>query len=320
MLTGILAHEGVPLRPHDVAGAWNADPVLIGSLVLAAVLYHRGVRPGADSGGRRAAFGAGLAAVAVALLSPLDAMSGVLASAHMVQHVLLILVAAPLLALSAPGAALLRGAPAVVRRLARRTRRGVGLDAGRLRRSRSPVARWVAFVVTLWLWHAAALYGAAVEHEVVHAAEHLTFLLTALLVWSSILGPARSRVPRGLAVLGVFTLALQSVFLSALMTFARTPWYEPYLDSTAEWGLDPLADQQLAGVIMWIPAGFLHTGVGLALLVSWFRELDRSAGTTGSLVGPPVHRVAVDDDDPTAVGLEPAEGAQRPQPLHHGFP
>lgn len=274
MLNPVLAHDGAALLPHDALWAWNLDPILIAGLVLTAVAYRRGWRAPADSPTRRGAFVAGLVAVAVALVSPLEALSGVLVSAHMGQHVLLILVAGPLLAVSAPGAALVRGLPQRLRPRIGSLRRRVGLDAGRLRRSRAPVVRWVVYAVTLWLWHASVLYGAAVEYEAIHIAEHVTFLGTALLVWSVILGPARVRVPRGLALLGVFTLGLQSVFLSVLLTFATSPWYEAYVDIAPAWGVDPLEDQQLAGVLMWVPAGFIHVIVGVALLASWLREIE----------------------------------------------
>lgn len=270
----LLAHSGQDLQVHDLWTAWTFDPLVILLLAAAAFAYRSGWREPADTTARRAAFWTGVLALAVALVSPLDALSGVLVSAHMVQHVLLILVAAPLLAVSAPGAALLRGTPQEVRELARGTRRVVGLDLPRLQRLRSPVGRWLLYVGTLWVWHASVVYGAAVEHALVHALEHATFLTSAFLVWSAILGPARVRVSRGLGLLGVFTLGLQGIFLSVLLTFAQEPFYAEHLSPPASWGLDPLADQQLAGVLMWIPAGLIHTGIALCLLVAWLNESD----------------------------------------------
>jgi cytochrome c oxidase assembly factor CtaG len=195
----------------------------------------------------------------------------------MVQHVLLVVVAAPLLAASAPTAALLRGVPARLRPALWASLRTTGLDRGWLQAARSPIGRWLAYVATIWAWHASVLYDAAVEHDAVHALEHLMFLATAWLVWSSIVGPRRSRLPPGLGVLGTFTLALQSVFLAALLTFARTPWYQPYTATAPRWGLEPLADQQLAGVIMWIPAGLAHTAIGVVLLALWLHDIESAA-------------------------------------------
>lgn len=275
----LLAHTGAPLEPHDAWGAWNLHPLVTLPLAAVVAAYLLGWRTGPDTPARRAAFAAGMATLTIALVSPLDAMAGTLVSAHMVQHVLLVLVAAPLLAVSAAGAAVLRGTPAAVRDGARVLRRGVGLDRRRLAQLRSPMGRWLAYVVTLWVWHASVVYGAAVENDLVHALQHATFLGTAFLVWSVILGPTRVRVSRGVALLAVFTLGLQGIFLSVLLTFATTPWYADHLSPPAGWGLDPLTDQQLAGVLMWVPAGFFHTGVALYLLVSWLRETDQRSAS-----------------------------------------
>lgn len=289
MLTAALAHAGAPLAPHDLWAAWNADPLLAGGLLAVGWLYwrgRRGRRRGSADGWRDRCFAGALAALAVALLSPLDALSGALASAHMVQHVLLVLVAAPLLALSAPSSALLGGSPAALRPGLGRMRRAGHRAAGRAAALRHPAALWLAHVGILWVWHAAALYDAAVRDPLAHAAEHVSFLVTGVLLWHIIVAPrSRDRVPAGLGVLLVFALALQSTFLSVLLTFSRTPWYSAYAGTTAAWGLDPLADQQLAGVIMWVPAGFAHLAAGLGLLAAWLRQTDDEP--TSALPSPP---------------------------------
>jgi putative membrane protein len=199
---------------------------------------------------RRRGLAAGIATLAVAFLPPLEDLSGDLASAHMGQHVLLVLVAAPLLAMSTP-------ARLVPRRL-------------------PPVVLWLLHAGTVWFWHAAGPYDAAVHNDLIHMAEHGSFLATAVLFWWVVIGgPAGERVSPGFGVLLVFAMAMQSVFLSVLLTFARTPWYSAYAATTRNWHLDPLADQQLAGVIMWIPAGLVYLGAGLALTVAWLREAER---------------------------------------------
>ncbi|MDQ4143294.1 MAG: cytochrome c oxidase assembly protein, partial [Actinomycetota bacterium] len=142
---------------------------------------------------------------------------------------------------------------------------------------RHPGALWLLHVGTLWFWHAAGPYGAALEHELVHALEHASFLLTATLFWRVVIGGRGAKpVSPGLGVLLVFTMALQSVFLSVLLTFARAPWYAAYSATTRTWGIEPLADQQLAGVIMWIPAGLVYVVIALTLLVSWINEIERA--------------------------------------------
>jgi cytochrome c oxidase assembly factor CtaG len=135
---------------------------------------------------------------------------------------------------------------------------------------------WLLSVGVLWFWHAAVPYGAALASEPLHLTEHASFLVTAVLFWQVVVGVRGvARVSGGLGVLLVFTMAMQSVFLSVLLTFARTPWYSDYATTTAPFGLDPLTDQQLAGVLMWIPAGGIYLAVALALLVSWIRASER---------------------------------------------
>jgi cytochrome c oxidase assembly factor CtaG len=225
-----------------------------------------GPRRASDAWRARCFYG-GLAVVALALLSPLDALSGALASAHMVQHVLLLLIAAPLLALSSPGATIVRGTPLAIRQATGRWRR-------RLRPFRNPAALWALHVATIWFWHAAVPYDAALDHHLLHVAEHASFVVTGLLFWQVVLG-ARGAVSNGFGILLVFTMAMQSVFLSALLTFASSPWYSGYEATAAAWNLEPLADQQLAGVIMWIPAGLVYLGAALTLLVRWIQETER---------------------------------------------
>jgi putative membrane protein len=279
VLTPILAHPGQPPAPHDLWGAWNLDPVLLGGFLLAAWAFWRGQTSGprrpVDSW-RARCFTVALVALGLALLSPLDALSNALASAHMVQHLLLLLVAAPLLALSAPSSAILRGSPLALRRASGRWRRRLGLTHGNLGVLRHPAAVWLLAVGVVWFWHAAAPYDATLDNELLHVLEHASFLATAVLFWQVVVGVrGAARVSGGLGVLLVFTMAMQSVFLSVLLTFARTPWYSGYAATTAPWGLDPLTDQRLAGVIMWIPAGGIYLVVALALLVTWIRATER---------------------------------------------
>jgi putative membrane protein len=283
MLTAVLAHAGRPVEPHDLWGAWNLDAALLVSLVLTVWVYRRGrvlgARREADAW-RARCFAGALAAIGVALVSPLDALSGALASAHMVQHVLLLLVVAPLLALAAPSSTLLRGSPLVVRQASARWRARL---RGSLRALRHPVTVWLLHVGTIWFWHAAVPYGAALERAPLHILEHASFLATGWAFWHVVIGPRGvGRAPRGLGVLLVFAMATQSVFLSALLTFAQTPWYAGYATTTLPWGLAPLADQQLAGVIMWIPAGAIYLTAALALLVAWLRTAEHHAGAEAS--------------------------------------
>jgi putative membrane protein len=279
VLIPVLAHPGQPPAPHDLWSAWNLHPVLLAGLLLAGWAYRRGRTGGprrpVDTW-RARCFTLALVALGLALLSPLDALSNALASAHMVQHLLLLLVAAPLLALSAPSSTILRGSPLAVRRASGRWRRRLGLTHGNLVVLRHPAAVWLLQVGVLWFWHAAAPYDAALDNQFLHLLEHTSFLVTAVLFWHVVIGVrGAARVSGGLGVLLMFAMAMQSVFLSVLLTFARTPWYSGYATTTAPWGLDPLTDQQVAGVIMWIPAGGIYLAAALVLLATWIRATER---------------------------------------------
>ncbi len=279
MLIPVLGHPGEPLATHDLWGAWNLDPVLLLGSALAVWAYRRGQTGGRQRPAdvwRARCFAGALVALGIALVSPLDALASALASAHMVQHVLLLLVAAPLLALSAPSSTLLRGSPLAVRRASGRWRRRLGLTQGSLHALQNPTVVWLLHVATVWFWHAAVPYGAALENGLLHVLEHVSFLVTGALFWRGIMGArGAGRVSHGYAVLLVFAMAMQSVFLSVLLTFARTPWYSGYAATTTTWGLEPLADQQLAGVIMWIPAGLVYLAAGLTLMVAWIQASER---------------------------------------------
>lgn len=266
-----LAHVGEPVAPHELWTSWNVDPVLVTGLLLLGWMYQRGRTRGTEAW-RTWCFGGGLAAVAVALVSPLEAASGALASAHMVQHLLLTLLAAPLLAVSAASGPLLRGAPTALRSALSPSRRRLGLTGSAGHVLRRPVVVWLLHVGALWLWHSAVLYDAALEHRPVHALEHAMFLGTAVLFWRVVVGTRAVRVSPGLGVLLVFAMTLQSALLALLLTFARTPWYAGYTATTRPWGLEQLADQHLAGAIMWVPAGFVYLVVALTLLVGWVRS------------------------------------------------
>lgn len=275
----IASGTAAPLTPDGLWTAWSLDPVVM-VVVFLGLWYRRGRAVTTEDGGERRrawAFGVALGALVVALASPLDALAEVLLSAHMVQHVLLVVVAAPLLAWCAPAGIVLRGAPPGLRRVALAARRGVRSPSRRLAAVGGPVAAWLLHVCTIWTWHAAALYEAALVHPALHLVEHAAFLGTGVLFWRVVIGTraGSSRVPRGVGILLVFLTAMQGVLLSALLTFSERPWYPSY-GSTEVWGLGPLADQHLAGVLLWIPGSVVYVTVALTLLVTGLRALDGS--------------------------------------------
>lgn len=282
----VWAHPGAPLAPHDLWQAWNWDLFLIASLALATWRYGAGLTDLWRRAGRglsvtywqAGAFYAGLFALVVALISPLDALSGALFSAHMVQHLLLIVVAAPLLAYGCPPAALWWALPRRTRQpLARFWRQQPGLRAIGHFLTR-PLVVWLLHAIALWVWHAPALYQAAVLNPWIHHLEHASFFGTAWLFWGMLMPAGRhARTRYGIGVLMVFTTALYSGLLGALLTFSTTLWYPVYFLTTAAWGITPLEDQQLAGLIMWVPANFVYLAAVLLLLGKWLGTLEPAA-------------------------------------------
>lgn len=274
-----LAHQVV--APSDLAGSWTFEPVLLATLAAAALVHWRGrARLRRRIAGPRekrhaVAFYAGLMVVAGALMSPLDALAHTLFSGHMAQHLLLMVVAAPLLVYARPTAALVAGLPAGGRDMVRRS----GLRRPSLRRTAHALARpvvvWIIGTLALWAWHMPALYEAALAHEPVHVLEHASFLGAALLFWSVVLSSgARRGVPRPIAIVLVFASGVQSSALGAVLLFASTPLYSVHAEGARVWDVSPLSDQQLAGALMWSPPALLYIVVMGWLLVRWFDEME----------------------------------------------
>jgi putative membrane protein len=275
----VSAHTGEPLVPHDLWRAWAWNPGIVIPLALSASWYAVGLRAlwreaGAGRGVRiweAGAFGAGWTFLVIALVSPLHPLGEALFSAHMVQHELMMAISAPLLVLGRPLVPFLWALPISARR-----RAGAWAKTIWLRRSwdalTRPFVAWLLHGATLWVWHAPRLYEATLSNELVHSAQHLSFLATALLFWWSLIHGREHRLGYGAAVLYLFTTALHSGALGALLTFADTPWYSAYTATTPRWGLTPLEDQQLAGLVMWIPATMAYLVAALLLFVACLRE------------------------------------------------
>jgi putative membrane protein len=227
------------------------------------------------------AFAAGLGALFLALASPLDALSDALFSAHMVQHLVLVLAAAPLLLLGRPWVPLLLALPAAWHRRLNRWRRA-GVARAAWRGATHPVTAWISHAAAMWVWHLPILYQAALNREPVHVLEHACFLGTALLFWWPLLGARGGRrLDGGAAFLYLVTAAVQGMALGALIAFARTAWYPAYAASAPAWGLTPLQDQQLAGLIMWVPAGTAYGLAAGAIFVTWLQEMERNEAASG---------------------------------------
>jgi putative membrane protein len=250
---------------------WSLEPWVLGLLLLSASLYLAGVlrlwrHAGTGRGIGRwqvTAFAAGWLALVAALVSPLDALGARLFSAHMVQHEILMIVAAPLLVLGRPLAAWTWAFSLRQRRRLGQATHWRWLMAAWVALT-DPLTAWALHALALWLWHVPQLFEAALHSNAVHVAQHTSFLLTALLFWWAVLGrDARSR-SHGMSMAYLFTTMLHTGALGALLTLAPTPWYPAYAVSSGALGLDPVEDQQLGGLVMWVPGGMAYFLAGLA--------------------------------------------------------
>lgn len=288
VLTAVLlaahpGHEGAA----EVARTWPTWPLWWAAGALAILVFGIGAsrlrsRPlgrTALPGWRLGAYAAGWLTLLVALASPLDALSDVLFAAHMTQHELLMLVAAPLFVLARPLAPLLWALPRGARlRLATRLHGPRARAVWRV--ATGAVVVWLVHGLALWVWHVPALFEAALADELVHAVQHACFFWTAVLFWWAVVHGRYGRLGYGVAVVFVFTTGLHSGILGALLTWSQRVWYPTYATRAPAWGLPGLEDQQLAGLIMWVPAGVVFLVVGLALFAAWLGESERRVAYT----------------------------------------
>jgi putative membrane protein len=284
MACGVAAH---PNTTSDAVPAltWSLEPWVVACLLVSGALYLLGLRrlwrrsgPGVGVHGRRAlAFAGGWLATALALVSPLDSLGSDLFSAHMLQHEVLMVVAAPLYVLGRPLGVWAWALPPAWRRRAGRLLHRTGWRRPWLFVT-GPIAAWSIHALALWLWHIPALFQAALANQGVHALQHASFLLSALLYWWSVLGVGPGR-NRGAATLSLFTTMIHTGALGALLTLSPIAWYPAYSGRALAFGLDPLEDQQLGGLVMWIPAGLAYVACGLTSALHWLNRREAWART-----------------------------------------
>jgi cytochrome c oxidase assembly factor CtaG/cytochrome c2 len=277
---GVSAHDG-----HASAlWRWTWDPLAIPLLLISATVYVTGVRrlwrrAGIGVGITRwqaASFAVGLLSVMVALLSPIAWWSEILFSVHMTQHEILMLVSAPLIVMAKPLFVALWTLPARGRERAASLVRGPTIALA-WRAITGPLAAFVIHAVAIWIWHIPVLYEAAVVSRPIHLVQHGCFLLSATLFWWGMTHGRYGRVGYGVAVLYVFLTAVHSSVLGALLTVAPGVWYPVYERAAAAWQIDALQDQQLAGLLMWVPSAIVFIVFGLALFAAWLGESERRA-------------------------------------------
>ncbi|HET7457606.1 MAG TPA: cytochrome c oxidase assembly protein [Gemmatimonadaceae bacterium] len=277
-----LAHAGRPLAPHDAWRAWTFEPVAVIALGIWGALYARGLaalwgRAGVGAGvgrGEAAAFALGWLTLAAALVSPLHAIGGVLFSAHMVQHELLVAVAAPLLVVGRPLVAAAWALPPAWRRAAGDVGRAPAVHGAAEGLSRPTVAT-ALHAAALGIGHVPTIYALTLRSEVAHAAQHASFLGTAFLFWWAVLAPRRRGARAGAGIVCLFVTVLFTGALGALIAVSSRLWVPAYAATTAPWGLMPLEDQQLAGVLMWVPGSVVYVAAALWLFTAWLRESGR---------------------------------------------
>jgi putative membrane protein len=274
--------------PTDMWFAWTFEPVVVVLLLIPAAAFTLGgLRMHAHA--RRwparfstsaVAFASGWIVLAVSLLSPLHEWSEKLFSAHMVQHELMMVVAAPLLVAARPLVPVLWSLPESAR-----------FSIGRLVQSRSfsnawsfvsrPLVAWVLHAVAIWGWHVPPFFDLAVRNEFAHTVQHVSFLLTALLFWWTAL-PRGQSDRNASSLFSLFGTALHTSVLGALLTFSDASWYHSYQTTAVPGQLSPLDDQQLGGLIMWIPGGLTYLIVALLMAARLLREPSGAWGAASS--------------------------------------
>lgn len=270
MIALAILHAGAHRLP-DEAPAWTLTPGVVLPLLISALLYAIGyvrLQRRADGGReqhRRHAwrFAAGWALLALSVVSPLHEGGERSFTLHMIEHELIMVPAALLIAVSQPLGVMLWALPSGLRR-------GLSGGARWWQGLADPVVATALQAAALILWHAPPLFDRALGHEGWHVAQHLTFLFTALLFWW-----AMTRAARGNALTAAGCLFVTSLIgggLGALMAFSSSPWYAGYAAmGMMPFGFTPAQDQQLAGLVMWIPGGMAHAGAALILLARLFR-------------------------------------------------
>lgn len=281
----VAAHGDVPAAAPDALNlllGWDFEPVVILPLVIVAVAWwnllgsiDRAHPDHPVARGQRWVFMAGLLAVAVALQSGVARYDTTLFSLHMVQHLLLTLVAPPLLALGAPITQILRAASPETRQrwlLPILHSRIVSLLG-------HPIVAWVAFTAVMWGTHFSPLFNQSLEDRLIHDLEHGLYLASGLLFWWPVIGldPAPHRMSFPARIAYVFLQMPQNSFLAMAILFADTSLYPHYATLGAPYGIDALADQRLAAGIMWFVGDVIFLIATLAVLAGWMRSEARTS-------------------------------------------
>jgi cytochrome c oxidase assembly factor CtaG len=260
--------------------AWTFDPQVGLGIALLAAIYVAGLREIARRErftrlvgiGPLISFMLGLLALVVGLLSPLDTYDGQSFAIHMAQHLILLVVAPPLLLLGRPIPVLLLGLPHPLARGVARLHHRTPWFRGLIRAITSPLGSWALLTAAIVFWHLPPLYQATLTNRGIHIFEHSMFLVVAVLSWWVIVEPlpGPSRLHPGLRLLYTWAVMMPMGILGILLTITTFTWYPAYAAQPRLWGLSPIDDQHLGGVLMWVPGGLIYI---LAISILFFRMM-----------------------------------------------
>jgi putative membrane protein len=256
----VIPYCGAPPLPGHVT--WNSDPVLAFCLLIFALLYGLGIRRRPIETRWQVCFWSGWAILTLALVSPLCNLSVALFSARIAQHVILTLLAAPLLVFGRVERIFAIMPSAWIERASGSVRKFCAAWSG----------QWVAvvaFALAMWLWHVPGLYDATFESTLIYWTMHVTMIGAALLLWAVALRGSGS-IAGGL--FAIFATMLQMSLLGAVLTFAGSPLFAVHADTTWPWGLSQLADQEFGGLVMWVIGGVLLAGYAVFILAQYIME------------------------------------------------
>jgi cytochrome c oxidase assembly factor CtaG/ferredoxin len=288
----------MPDPTNAVFGSWSIPSGPAVAILLSSIFYLRGwIRlqfrvPDRFPVWRLLSFAAGLATVFVAVASPLDAFAGLLLQVHMIQHLLLMMLAPPLILAGAPYLPILSGLP----RAFTREVLGPFLVWHPLKRIGRilfhPVFCWVAFVASNVLWHLPFFYELALNSPSWHQVEHLCFLVTGLLFWWHLVLPWPSRPiwPRWAMIPYLVLADLQNTALAAFLTFYDRILYPTYERAPRLWGSSPLNDQAIAGTLMWVPGSMIFLVPAAIIAIQFLSPRSRSGVGEVQLVQPARNR------------------------------
>jgi putative membrane protein len=266
--------------------SWDLRPEVILVLVTAGTLYTRGWRRlrGSEqkpkqerlaTGTRLASYWAGLVFLGLALVSPIDVLGGQFFFMHMIQHLLLVMVAPPLLWLASPLPFVMWGFPRRVRSTVGNWLRPRSAFRRRVKALTPPGMVWMLFVAALLGWHDPNAYQAALQDEMVHDLEHLSFFLPAMLFWWHVTNAAphiHKPLPRGARIAFLLAAVPPNMAAGAVIAFSGAPIYAYYTAVPRPWGLSVMQDQMLGGIIMWIPGSMMYIIAALVLVAHWLQD------------------------------------------------